>query len=80
MNQTTLFPTAAEKAGDFRNLVRTNSGWLPTNIANQFGQISSPDHPAVYQQFTLNNGRLVPDSPSGGRWFCVSLGRLPPRE
>ena len=32
VNQTTLFPTAAERAGDFRGLIRTNSGWLPTSV------------------------------------------------
>ena len=56
---TTLFPTAAEKAGDFRNLVRTTSGWVPTNIAAQFG-LASNGPSAIYQQFTINNGRLVP--------------------
>jgi len=66
---TTLFPTAAERAGDFRNLVRTTSGWLPTNIAQQFG-LSSEGPSAIYQQYTLNNGRLVPIVLSGGRWFC----------
>ena len=47
---TTLFPTAAEKAGDFRNLVRTTSGWVPTNIAAQFG-LTSNGPSAIYQQF-----------------------------
>ncbi len=75
VNQTTLFPTAAEKAGDFRGLVRTNSGWLPQSIVNQFaGQnanaVASPGPSAIYQQYTLNNSRLVPIVLSGGRWFC----------
>ena len=65
----TLFPTAAEKAGDFRNLVRTTSGWVPTNIAAQFG-LASNGPSAIYQQFTINNGRLVPILLSAGRWFC----------
>ena len=74
---TTLFPTEAEKAGDFRNLVRTTSGWVPTNIAAQFG-LASNGPSAIYQQFTLNNGRLVPivlPAVAGS----VSLARLRPR-
>ncbi|PYS72267.1 MAG: hypothetical protein DMF69_08110, partial [Acidobacteria bacterium] len=72
---TTLFPTLTERSGDFRNLVRTNSGWLPTSVAAQFaGQsanaTSSVGPSAIYQQYTINNGRLVPIVLSGGRWFC----------
>src|SRR5215510_12072004 len=75
VNQPTLFPTAAEKAGDFRGLVRTNSGWLPTSVVAQFaGQnansVASVGPSAIYQQYTINNGRLVPIVLSGGRWFC----------
>src|SRR4029453_16848196 len=72
VNQTTLFPTAAEKAGDFRGLVRTNSGWLPQSIVNQFAgtpnAIASVGPSAIYQQYTINNGRLVPIVLTGGRW------------
>jgi hypothetical protein len=75
INQTTLFPTAAERAGDFRNLVRTNSGWLPASVVAQFASqnanaVASVGPSAVYQQYTINNGRLVPIVLSGGRWFC----------
>lgn len=56
---TTLLPTAAERAGDFRNLVRTTSGWLPASVAAQFNQ-ASIGTTAIYQQFVLSNGRLVP--------------------
>jgi outer membrane receptor protein involved in Fe transport len=75
VNQTTLFPTAAERAGDFRNLIRTNSGWLPASVVAQFaGQnanaVASVGPSAIYQQYTINNGRLVPIVLSGGRWFC----------
>lgn len=66
---TTLFPTDAEKAGDFRNLVRTTSGWLPTNIASQFA-LSTIGPSAIYQQYTISNGKLVPIVLTGGRWFC----------
>jgi hypothetical protein len=75
INQTTLFPTDAERAGDFRGLVRTNSGWLPQSIVNQFASqnanaVASVGPSAIYQQYTINNGRLVPIVLSGGRWFC----------
>jgi hypothetical protein len=72
---TTLFPTAAERAGDFRGLVRTNSGWLPQAIVNQFASqnanaVASVGPSAIYQQYTISNGRLVPIVLAGGRWFC----------
>jgi len=75
VNQTTLFPTDAERAGDFRGLVRTNSGWLPQSVVNQFASqnanaVASVGPSAIYQQYTINNGRLVPIVLSGGRWFC----------
>lgn len=70
----TLFPTQAERNGDFRGLVRTSSGWLPQAIANQFAtqttNVASIGPNAIYQQYTLNNGKLVPIVLSGGRWFC----------
>src|SRR5215475_8585030 len=57
--QTTLVPTAAERAGDFSNLVRTNSGFLPADVAARFNQTSTG--PAnIYQQFSLNGGKLTP--------------------
>ena len=59
LDVTTLLPTAAERAGDFRNLVRTNSGLLPAAVAAQFNQ-SSIGPVAIYQQFTLVNGQFVP--------------------
>ena len=57
--QTTLLPTAAERSGDFSNLVRTSSGWLPTNIASGFN-LTSTGPANIFQQFNLVNGRLVP--------------------
>ncbi len=66
---TTLLPTAAERAGDFRNLTRTAGGWLPTEVATRFNQASTG--PAnIYQQFTLTNGRLVPITLTGTNQFC----------
>lgn len=66
---TTLLPTAAERAGDFRGLVRTTSGWLPASVAAQFG-IASSGPANIYQQFTINNGRLVPIVLTGTNQFC----------
>src|SRR6266496_673310 len=59
LSQTTLLPTAAERAGDFSNLVRTGSGWLPTAIAQRFN-LASVGPANIFQQFNLVNGRLVP--------------------
>ncbi len=59
LDVTTLLPTAAERAGDFRNLVRTSSGLLPPNVAAQFNAVVV-QNPNIYQQFQLINGRLVP--------------------
>ena len=59
LSQPTLLPTAAERAGDFSNLVRTNSGWLPSAIATQFGR-TSVGPATIFQQFNLVNGQLVP--------------------
>lgn len=58
--QPTLLPTAAERAGDFSNLVRTSSGWLPASVASQFN-LASTGPTTIYQQFTKDAaGRLVP--------------------
>jgi len=59
LSVTTLLPTAAERAGDFRNLVRTSSGLLPTDVAARFN-LSSTGSASIYQQFLLINGRYVP--------------------
>jgi outer membrane receptor protein involved in Fe transport len=74
---TTLLPTAAERAGDFRNLTRTSSGWLPTDVAARFG-LTSIGPSAIYQQFVNVGGRLVPivlqpipgSSPAANYQFC----------
>ena len=55
----TLLPTAAERAGDYRNLTRTANGWVPNAVAQRLNLVSvGPSD--IYQQFTLQNGRLVP--------------------
>ena len=69
LDVTTLLPTAAERAGDFRNLVRTSSGWLPTDVAARFN-LASTGPANIYQQFTLVNGRLVPIILGTGNQYC----------
>lgn len=64
-----LLPTAAQLAGDFRGLVRTASGFLPTAVAAQFGQTSIGPS-AIYQQFMNIGGQLFPITLTGGRQFC----------
>ncbi|HTH38860.1 MAG TPA: hypothetical protein VL572_12875, partial [Pyrinomonadaceae bacterium] len=60
-----LVPTAAERAGNFRDMVVTGSGWLPRSVAEQFGLsgLLPPEAPDnfIYQQFTVGaGGRLDP--------------------
>ncbi|MEQ1761803.1 MAG: TonB-dependent receptor [Pyrinomonadaceae bacterium] len=60
---TALVPSAAERSGNFRDLVlTTNSGWLPRSVATQFNQalVAGADS-NIYQQFTLGaGGTLIP--------------------
>jgi hypothetical protein len=68
---TTLLPTEAERNGDFRGLVRSTSGWLPASVAAQFGISPSGTGPAaIFQQFTMVNGRLVPITLTGTQQYC----------
>ena len=67
---TTLLPTAAERAGDFRGLTRTTSGWLPSAVATQFNAPTNGT-PHIYQQFTLGpNGTLLPIILTGTNQYC----------
>ena len=71
---TALLPTAAERAGNFNGLVRTNSGFLPTAIATQFSQATintaSIGPAAIYQHFTMSGGKLVPIVLGTNFQFC----------
>jgi hypothetical protein len=77
-----LVPTAAEQSGDFRGLVRTNSGFLPAAIAAQFASqttnATSIGPAAIFQQFNLRpNGTLAPiATPATGQRFC-QFGETP---
>ncbi len=59
LTSSALVPTAAEIAGDFRNLVRTDSGVVPAAVASQF-RLTSTGSANIYQQFVLIGGRFVP--------------------
>ncbi len=74
---TTLLPTDAERAGNFNNLVRTTSGWLPAAVAAQFNQASVGGQANIYQQFTRDaNGRYVPIALGTGQTYC-QFGVIP---
>ncbi len=64
-----LVPSAAERAGNFNNLVRTAGGLLPAAIAAQFNQ-TSVGSANIYQQFLLVSGQLVPIALASGNQFC----------
>ncbi len=64
-----LVPTPAELTGDFRNLVRTNSGYLPAAVATRFNQ-TSIGNANIYQQFVLSGGRLIPIALAAGNQYC----------
>jgi hypothetical protein len=86
---TALLPTAAERAGDFSNLVRTTSGFLPADVAAKFNQTSTG--PAnIFQQFTLDqspagDGKLRPLAQTclvGGQttaFYCQFPGNVIPQ-
>jgi hypothetical protein len=69
----TLLPTAAQRAGDFRGLVRTNSGFLPAEVAASFQSkttnATSLGPADIYRQFNLVDGRLVPITLAAGQTF-----------
>ena len=71
--ESTLIPTPAMLSGDFRNLVRTNSGFLPADVAARFNIPSARSIGPVniYQQFTRDaSGRLIPIVLAAGNQFC----------
>src|SRR5262245_16412866 len=78
---TTLLPTAAERAGDFSNLVRTASGWLPVSVAQQFGQASVGGITDIFRQFNRDaSGRLIPITPGAGQTYPQFPGNRIPQE
>jgi hypothetical protein len=64
----TLLPTAAERAGDFSNLVRTTSGYLPTDVAARFN-LTAVGPSTIYQQFTLVGNQLKPITLASGQTY-----------
>ena len=53
--QDALNPTPAQLQGDWSNMVHTASGFLPANVAQQFGVPSNGDA-TIYDQFNVVNG------------------------
>lgn len=71
----TLLPTLAERQGDFRGLVRTNSGWIPTSVAAQFAGVSnnvaSIGQSNIYNQYVLVGNQLQRlANPTGTNRYC----------
>jgi hypothetical protein len=75
LQATTLIPTAAEQAGDFRNVVRTASGYLPADIAAQFNR-ATIGQANIFQQFVLVGNQLRPITLTTGNRFC-QFGETP---
>lgn len=71
----TLLPSAAERAGDFRGLTRTANGWVPNAVAQRFNLVSTGPS-AIFQQYTIVNGRYVPITLATGNRFC-QFGETP---
>ena len=67
---TALLPTLAERTGDFRGLVRTDSGVVPAAVAARFGS-STTGNANIYQQFIRGpQGQLLPITLATGNQFC----------
>lgn len=67
---TGLIPTATERSGNFRGLVRTSSGFVPAAIATQYNQTSIGPS-AIYQQFTVGaGGKMIPIVLQTGFAYC----------
>jgi hypothetical protein len=66
----TLLPTAAERAGDFRGLVRTASGFVPASVAAQFGLVSTGST-NIFRQYVLVGNQLQRlANPGTGLRYC----------
>ena len=78
---TTLLPSAVERAGDFSNLVRTTSGWLPASVAARFNQPSTGGITDIFRQFNKDAaGRLVPITLATGQLYPQFPGNKIPAE
>jgi hypothetical protein len=68
--QSALVPTAAQIAGDFRDLVSVNSGGslVPASVAAQFGLTGTPVF--IYQQAVLVGNQLRPITLTGTNRYC----------
>src|SRR5947199_2194893 len=69
LTSTALLPDATQLAGNFNNLVRTQTGLVPATVATQFG-LTSVGSANIYQQFVLFQGKLVPIALATGNQYC----------
>ena len=64
--QDTLLPTDANRQGDFSNMVATSGGYIPADVARQFGLVPNGDA-TIYNQFGVvgNQFTKLPAPPAG---------------
>ena len=58
LDQYALVPTAANRMGDFSGMVNTASGFLPADVAAQFGQAITGDA-TIYQNYSVANNQFT---------------------
>jgi Carboxypeptidase regulatory-like domain len=77
VQQTTLLPTDAMRAGDFSGLSRVRLGWAPSDVVARFGVPVTGDS-TIYRQFDLVNGQLrqLP-MPASGAYAPFPGNRIP---
>lgn len=90
--QDTLLPTDAMRRGDFSNMVATASGYIPTEVAKQFGIAPNGDA-TIYNQFNvvtdatgkqqfkrvvLDTTNLKPGCGDGFATYCAFPGNIIP--
>jgi len=76
--QDTLLPTPAMRQGDFSGMVNTSSGWVPADIAKQYGLATSND-PTIYQNYSVtgNQFKLLPTPASGTTYLPFPNNTIP---
>ena len=78
VQETTLLPTDAMRAGDFSNISRVMNGWAPADVVARFGvNVTGPS--TIYQQFALVGNQVQPlPSPGTGQTYMPFPGnRIP---
>ena len=80
LDQYALVPTAANRTGDFSGMVNTASGFLPANVAAQFGQAVTGDA-TIYQNYSVNSANqftLLP-APTGTATYVPFPNNIIPK-